>query len=567
MTWWKRRLRGILGLAAGALALAVGAVAASAPPGRGNSIEPLFAPGAAAARGESWPHTVEPGDTLIGLRDRLLVPGADWRVLQRLNRIAEPRRLMPGSTLQIPVDLTAARDLAAEVLHTQGEAWLQRRGAADRRPLTAGTLLDAGDLVGTGEQASAVIRFDDGSRVLLRPNSRLRLDRSVRRGPSERREVELQLQSGSADTQVPAPSGKPTRTRLQMRTPVVNLAVRGTEFRTQTNDQRTLLEVLDGRVAAAGALVDGGFGTVATAAGVAPGRSLLPPPDLGGLPERVERLPLDLGWPAMAGAAAYRAQVYDVAAGDATLRLDGLFAGPQARWPDDLPDGRYELRLRAADADGVEGRDATARFTLKARPEPPFVTEPRSGASTADETIVLRWTRNPAASRYRLQVADTPGFEPLRLERSDLVDTELRLDLPPGRHHWRLASVRGAGDSGPWGDVQTVTRLALPPPPPPVPPQAAADGVRLAWAKSPREGTTYRVQVARDSGFTDLVADVRTDQASWLLPSPEPGSYHVRMRTIDADGLAGAFGGAQQFDVPQTFGWWWWLPVLLLLVL
>lgn len=567
MTCRRRRPCWIRGLETGALVLALGVAAASASraaPSRNGAADPSFTP--RAAPGETWSYVVEPGDTLIGLCNRLLVPGADWRVLQRLNRTANPRRLMPGSTLRIPVDLMATQDLAAEVLHTQGETWVQRRGAGDRQPLPAGSLLDAGDLVATGAQSSAVIRFDDGARLLLRPNSRLRLDRSVRRGPSERREIELQLQSGSADTQVPAASSRPLRTQLQIRTPVVNLAVRGTDFRTQTTDQRTLLEVLEGRVAAATALVDGGFGTVATAAGAAPGRALLPPPDLAGVPERVERLPLDLGWAAMPGAAAYRAQVYDTA-DDARLRLDGLFAEPQARWPDDLPDGRYELRLRAADADGVEGRDANARFTLKARPEPPFVTEPGTRARTADETIVLRWTRNPAASRYRLQLADTPDFQPVRLERSDLVDTELRLDLPLGTHHWRLASVRGADDSGPWGDVQTVTRLALPPPPPAMPPQAAAEGVRLAWAQSPRASTTYRVQVARDSGFTDLVADERTDQASWLLPSPEPGTYHVRVRTIDADGLAGAFGSAQQFDVPRTFAWWWLLPVVVLLLL
>jgi hypothetical protein len=410
-----------------------------------------------------------------------------------------------------------------------------------------------------------VIRFDDGSRVLLRPDSRLRLDRSVRRGSTERREFDLQLQSGSADTQVPAVPATALRTKLQMRTPVVNLAVRGTDFRTQTTDDRTQLEVLDGRVAAASALIGTGFGTVATARGVAPARALLPPPDLAQLPERIERLPLDLGWAEMPDATAYRAQVYD-ASGEGRLRLDGLFAKPQARWPDDLPDGRYELRLRAADADGLEGRDARRVFTLKARPEPPLVTEPRADARTVDETISFRWSRNPAATFYHLQVADTADFKPLRWERPDLVDPELRLDLPVGIHHWRLASVRGADDRGPWGDTHTITRLALPPPPPAQPPQPAPDGVLLAWAKSPRAGTTYRVQVARDSDFADLVADEGVDQASWLLRSPEPGTYHVRVRAIDADGLAGAFGGAQQIDVPRGFAWWWLLPALLLLL-
>lgn len=566
--WWRggREVRWAVALDTGALVLAlISAGPAGAAPTGPRAAGSAVNPPAAAVHREQWSHQVEPGDTLIGLCDRLLIPGADWRVLQAQNRIGNPRRLRVGSTLRIPVDLLATQALSAEVLHTQGEAWVQRRGAADRQALPPGALLATGDLVGTHARSSMVIRFDDGSRVLLRPDSRLRLDRAVRRGPTERREFDLQLQTGSADTQVPAASSAALRTQLQMRTPVVSLAVRGTDFRTQTTDQRTQLEVLDGRVSAANALVGAGFGTVATAAGVAPARALLPPPDLSAVPERIERLPLDLAWAATPQAAAYRAQVYD-SSPEARLLLDGLFARPQARWPDDLPDGRYTLRLRAADDEGLEGRDAQAVFTLKARPEPPLVTEPRADARTVDETVRFRWSRNPAAASYHLQVADTPDFKPVRWARSDLVDTELRLDLPVGVHHWRLASVRGTDDQGPWGDAQTVTRLALPPPPPAVPPQVAADGVLLAWARSPHAGTTYRVQVARDSGFADLVADEAVAQASWLLRSPEPGTYHVRVRAIDADGLAGAFGSAQQIDVPRTFAWWWLLPALLLLL-
>lgn len=39
-----------------------------------------------------WNYRVAPGDTLIGLQQRFLQPPADWRGLQRLNRVANPRR-------------------------------------------------------------------------------------------------------------------------------------------------------------------------------------------------------------------------------------------------------------------------------------------------------------------------------------------------------------------------------------------------------------------------------------------------------------------------------------------
>ncbi len=575
------KLAGLAALVAG------GAVAASTAPASAAS--------ARTTPDDVWAYTVLPGDTLIGIRDRLLAPQADWRVVQRLNRIARPRRLQIGTVLHLPVGLLAEQPLAAEVLHVQGDVWRQAGSAPERLPLAAGQALAAGDWVATGPRSSAVILWADGTRLLLRPDSRLRLVRSVLLGRSGQRETGLQLESGSADTQVVpglAPAGAAaSRPPLQLRTPLVNLAVRGTEFRTLVSVDRTQVEVLDGQVAVAppgaaptpgaggrpgagsrqGAgsalLIGAGFGTVASASGLAPARALLGVPGLGALPLRIERLPLSLAWPAQPGAATYRAQVFDADAPH-QLRLDGLFVTPVARWPDDLPDGRYALRVRGADADGLEGRDASALFTLKARPEPPFVTEPQAGSRTPDALVTFRWARNPAASHYRLQLADNPGFDPVRDERADLVATDLRLALPVGTHHWRLASVRGADDTGPWGDAQTITRLQLPPPPDALPPQASADGVLLAWARSPGDGTRYRVQLARDASFSPLLADEQTAQPSWLLRRPEPGTYHVRVQVIDADGLAGEFGAAQQIDVPPpaTSGWWWLLPALLLLL-
>ena len=275
-----------------------------------------------------------PGDTLIGIAARLLAAQADWRVVQRLNRIAQPRRLQIGQVLRIPLGLLAE--------------------------------LVAGDGVVTGAGSSMVIRWADGSRLLLRPDSRLRAQQKV----------------------------------------ITSSAV---------------------RLPARGSVTNGGS-----------------------------------GW-----------------------------ALSVKRW-------------------------------------------------------LASWPSRPSASAPRTRkVADNPTFNPLRHDLAGLVATEQRLPLPVGSHHWRLASVQGAHDAGPWGDAQTGTRLQRPPPPAAQPPQASADGVLLDWSRSPRDGTAYRMQVARDAGFTTLLADERTAGPSWLLRQPQPGSYHVRVQAIDADGLAGVFGAAQ----------------------
>lgn len=530
-------------------------------------------PPAALAAAETEPlaeYRIERGDTLIGLRGRVIEPRADWRRLQRLNRIANPRRLQPGSTLRIPASMLLAQPETAEVLYVQGQVTVQR-GGQPAQPLASGTTVAGGDRLVSAAQSSAVLLLADGSRLLLRPDSTLAVDQLVRLGTTGRRDTRLRLDSGAADAEVPAPPAKaPPRHRLEMRTPLVNLAVRGTRFRASAEPQMARLEVLEGSVAAGRAAVAEGFGTVATPAGVATPRPLPAAPQLGLVP-LLERVPVELAWVPLAGAAAYRAQVFE-AAPPGRLMLEGRFAEPRARWVEDLPDGRYELRVRAADAQGLEGRDAVVPFVLKARPEAPFVVEPAPGTEGSAETVRFRWTLNPAASRYHLQIASDEGFQNLVAERPDIEGGEAQQVVPLGRVYWRVRSIRGSDDAGPWGAVQRYTRVPPPPPPPPAPPpqslpaQATDEGLRIAWMPSSERGVRYQVQASRDPGFVQLLGEQTTAEAAWVLPAPEPGTVYVRVRTLGADGRPGPWGSPQDIEVPRQVPWWLWLLPLLLLL-
>jgi hypothetical protein len=541
-----------------AVSLALAAAAAPAQP-------------AARTPEETLAHTVERGDTLIGLHGRLMRPDADWRIVQRLNRIADPRRLRPGSELRIPLALLREQAVEAEVLQAHGSVWHERAGAA-RRPLAAAGLLQAGDLIGTEAQSSLVLRLADGSRLLLGEKARLVLDRHVRLGPGGPVHTRLKLDNGSVEAQVPvAPAAVRTAPRFELRTPLVNLGVRGTEFRARTEAEHSWAEVTQGRVTAAAQLLEAGFGTVATPAGVAPPRALLAAPQVAGLPARVERLPLQLALPPLAGAVRQRAQVFEDREGGALL-LQGLFDGATAAWTDNLPDGRYRLHLRAADADGVEGHPAQHAFTLKARPEPPFLLRPRAGAKLTADEVEFAWSRNPEAARYRLQVSASADFSAPGVTRDDITGTEVRVPLGLGTFHWRVASVRADGDVGPWGDPGVLERVQQPPPPPPPPPsapdartrQTADKGIVVAWPAAPVPGVSYQLQVARDEAFTQIVLDERTARSEYLLPELPPGTYRVRVRTLAADGRASGYGTPQVIEVPRSLWWLWLLPLLLL---
>ena len=71
--------------------------------------------------------------------------------------------------------------------------------------------------------------------------------------------------------------------------------------------------------------------------------------------------------------------------------------------------------------------------------------------------------------------------------------------------------------------------------------------------------------MATEATFSAPLHTVQTAVPEATLPRPGPGRYFIRVRSVDADGIAGAFGGVQQVDVPHP-RWWWLLPAGLLLL-
>lgn len=573
------------GLSGARGAALLAALCSIAVPGAGAAPAVAAASVASSAAETHWRYRIVRGDTLIDIAERHLGPAAGWRQLQQLNRVADPRRLVPGTELRIPLAWLRVQPVRAEVLHVLGAVQVQRGDAAPQ-PLAAGDTLGSGDLLLAGPEASLALRLADGSRLLVRPRSRVRFERLVHIGPGGVPDTRLRLDAGSVDAQVPPSPGR----RYDIQTPTAHLGVRGTEFRTQVDPegQQTRLEVLAGAVAAArgaaaagparrgaatatGATrVEAGYGVVLAAGAPAAPRRLLEPPDLSTLAPRLERVPLRLAWAPLAGAGAYRAQVFAVGDGGAAaagvadrLLLDGRFPATHAGWAD-LPDGRYELRVRGIDDQGLEGRDARRAFVLKARPVPPFTREPRADARVYGESVRLSWTQAEGAAHYRLQVSDQADFATLRADLAGLAGTAHDLVLPPGPYHWRLASVRADGDSGPFGDAQAFTLRPVPPAPPVQPPQLADDALVLRWGAG-EAGQTYEWQLARDAGFADLVQQQASAQPEARLALPPPGRYHLRVRALDAHGMAGPWGSAQLFEVPHS-RWWMLLPALLMLL-
>lgn len=526
----------------------------------------------AECQAQYWVYTVRPGDNLWTISERYLASMGYWRPLQELNDVSQPRRMPPGSSIRVPIRWLKVQPAAASVADLQGAGEKTDGLSGQRMALQAGMALRAGDVVTTGPGSSAVVEFADGSRFLMQEETRLRFDTVSEYGTSGMIDARMRLQEGRLDVRT-AP-GRAPGTRFEILTPAAIAAVRGTEYRVAMEPERAtaLTEVLGGEVAVTGRgstltrHVPAGFGTITvTGQPPAPPVPLLPPPDLSVLPEVHDRVPLQFGLAPLAGAAAHRLQIavdteFKAPLFDRTARALGL-SGP------DLPDGHYLVRVRGIDQGGLEGSDATRRFEIDARPEPPLLMTPDEGSTVREPLPRFQWTEPQEARAYHFQLTPSDFGTPTHdLREHDSTGFTPSDELPPGTYHWRVATVSGAGEHGPFSDPQTFVLRPAPEGPEVDEPEIDEATMVFRW-RAGLSGQRYQIQVASDGGFENVVIDRTVEQPRLEIPRPTPGRYYLRVRTIDVDGYVGKYGQRQTVDVPPTSYWPYAVVPLFALVL
>ena len=507
---------------------------------------------AAVSAGEPvFTHVVTREETLITLSRRLLADPRQWPQLQQHNQIADPRRIPVGTVLKIPVRLLATEPVPARVLSASGEV-----SGPQGMAVVAGQALPQGARLQAGDGGQATLQLVDGTVLRLRAGSAVQVETSQRLPRSGEVLSGVKVEAGQVEVQAQKRPGAGAP-GFQISTPQGLLGVRGTEFRVSVDAraETTRNEVLEGQVMTegrdgrAGRSVAAGFGVVVDRSGtVTPPVRLLAPPDVSAWPALQERVLVRFPIRPQPAVVAYRAQVA-AAADPAFERVlqDVRSTGAELRLVD-LPDGDYRIRVRAEDAQGLQGRDALHLFTLKARPEPPLPTGPGPKAVVSGARLDLAWASVDEARSYRLQLArDEAMREPIQDQRT-LAGTAWSVDaLAPGVYFWRLASERSATDQGPFGPVQRVELRALPAPLPP--PRVGEDSLKLAWEGLP--GQTFEVEFARSADFAVLELTRRTEQSALELRLPGTGRYWVRMRARDPDGFVGPYTAPQAFTVPN----------------
>lgn len=511
-------------------------------------------PAALLAQPASVPYRVGEGEFLIGIAEARLIDGAspeNLRWLRDRNGLRNVNRLTPGQILQLPVERLKLIDEPIRVLDAHGVAEL------DGATLAPGAMLAPGQRVRTGTGSGVVLQLADGSRIWVRESTEIQLRSSQTAPGLEYSATEIDVKAGRIQALI---KKLQNAARFKVNTPSAVLGVRGTDFRAASNEagDAARLEVLEGAVDAANAVranealrVDAGFGTVVARdqAPLAP-RPLLQPPEVAALPILQERPVIRFSVPQLANASGYRGEVLEPQSARVLITRNspsGEFSFPG------LPDGRYALTVRGIDAQGLEGRDASHAFTLKARPEPPFQTAPGDRTTLRGDDVTLTWASVPNAS-YRVQVATDTAFGALRGDLRNLSEPTLAVPLNPGSYHWRVATIDASGDQGPFSAPRQFTLKPIPPIPSPSP-SITPDEVKISWAGDP--GQSFLVQLARDINFASLVQSQQTRVPEASFGRLEPGRYHVRIQATEADGYAGPFSPPQSFEVPAPPPPWW----------
>jgi hypothetical protein len=512
-----------------------------------------------SVRADDYRHTLMPGDTLIGIAEQLLEHPHDWIKLQRLNKIADPYHMLPGSIITIPFALLRREPATARVSAVKGD--VRSTGGA----VSAGATLKQGDQLTTGEQSFATVELLDGSLLVLQPSSRLLMEKLVRLRNTTVPETRLRLDQGRVESTITKnPGGQP---HYIINAPGATIGVRGTQFRVATAEEGEAVraEVSEGTVVIGAGkrgspttALPAGFGLVLEDGRAGTPVPLLPAPDLSALPSLQERTIVRLVLPVISGARAYRIQI----GADQDMRevlAENLNEKPEAKFGG-LPDGQYTLRARGVDANGLEGKDADFAFKLKAHPEPPFVIAPAGGQKLRAESAELSWSIATEAARYRVQLAmDSQFASPV----ADIDGVEGTVILPakklePGDYYWRIRSIRADGDTGPWGDAQ---RFVLKPlPANPEPPKIDDEHLNFAWSAEP--GQVFLFQFARDDKFADVLNEQKVGQPSAVVARPGGGTYYMRVRATDPDGFVGPFTATQKIEVPAQPPWWLLLMLL-----
>lgn len=504
-------------------------------------------------------HQVAPGETLWSIAQHYTGTARQWPLLQKANRLTNPHHLRVGQLIQIPdtSDKLPATDALVVFVYGESTVRVPSAGANAELSITAspttaptvlrsGTSVPEGSLIEVGDKAFVRLKLADGSVFDLYAGAQAVLQRMRRDGQSQQSRTLIRMLSGRVESDV-VPRQHPG-TRFDIHTPMAVASVRGTRFGVSASPDQATSEVTAGRVLVRSvanprqsATLEAGQGARVASDGAVRSATLLPGIDLAALPTRWDDgefvaftlQPQDQ-------ARAYRMRLLQTDPPGGVLR-EVWTPHPAVLWQA-LDDGRYTLAVQSQDQLGLLGQTAEHRFAVQASPAPPLYRRPAADATIAGPRTGLRCTEVLEAQGYRIQVARDPGFAQPLVDATVEQRCEHAVQLPPGRYHWRVASLspRVPGGQGPFGLPASFQVAAS---------DTGATPQTDAAFWSPRAGLSYRVQLAEDPAFTKVLRDEWLTSSRLALPDSPPQTVYLRLQSRDAEGRTSRLSAVHQLSL------------------
>ncbi len=408
-----------------------------------TAVQPVSAE---SASDEVISYKVRAGESLYTLGERFFAAKADYVKVQRLNRIANPYVIPPGTVLRIPTRLLKSVPLDGQLAAFQGDVRIER--AAERLTPVIGMPITQGLVVQTGKLGFATFVLSNGSRITLPSNSRVRITHMRRFLLTGSNDFDFALDTGRAEASVTPNKDKNSRFRL--RTPIAVSAVRGTKFRIGYEEGAgpSLTEVIEGGVAVAAnassvdpSTVPAGFGATASANGQVGTEKLLIAPSVLKPGKLQKEADVSFDLQPVSAARGYHVQLAKDA-GFVDMIAETRSADPRAQFTG-IADGNYFVRAMAIAPSGLEGlaENYSVRRQLTAL----------GGSSSAlgPGQYQFKWIGAGSGKRVcRFQLlTKVDGGIPV-VDETGLDRNEINLsDLAPGVYFWRVG-VRQFGESG-----------------------------------------------------------------------------------------------------------------------
>ena len=522
----------------------------------------LCALSASAEDARFYIHSAERGDTLLKLANRYLLNKADWQLFQKFNTISNPRAIPLGSKIRIPVSAMRVEPSPAEVIAASGSV------TSTAGSISPGSKIKEGDKLTTGDAGFVTIKLADGSTMTVQPKSIVRMEAARQLANTGGvTDTVVRLDSGRVETNVA--KQKNAAARYEIRTPTSNMGVRGTLFRVGADEsgKKGQGEVVEGLVAVSGTTPSAGTKSLALTAGFgtfveagkppSPPVALLPPPDVSALQAQFQTPDVAFAFQPVPAAGSYRAQV--AMDKEFTNLIANTSSTTSAVTFVNLPDGPLFLRVRGVDVNGLEGKDATHSFVVKARPLPPVLLAPANMDRLLTSNVLLTWQPAPDAVSYRAQVAADGTFASPLTDEKVASGTSLTppLALKAATYYWRIASMNAKGETGPWSAVRTFVGAADLPV---LKAKRSAGASQLEIDASAAQ--THQVQIARDTRFTNIASDRNITGNKFDLGNLGVGAYYIRVRAvagsvIGSEQAVGPWSDPRLLEVYPLGGGWW----------